>query len=187
MEILQARILEWVAFPFSRESSLPRDRTQVSCLAGRFFTSWATREAPTWKLVAFKPWHSALSSRDTVSVLYSGNFDPSSFSQLWCSGGHVRVFTFGSHIWLMTVSVIRLKPMFMLRKLRSIFLSPFEGRVTKKRKKKYLLICLSQKTWKIHKNHSELCHSEITTSNLTYFIYVYVYMCLDYIHVHVHI
>ena len=43
--ILQARILEWVAFPFSRGSSQPRDRTQVSCIAGRFFTSWATREA----------------------------------------------------------------------------------------------------------------------------------------------
>ena len=43
--ILQARILEWVPFPFSRGSSQPRDRTQVSCIAGRFFTSWATREA----------------------------------------------------------------------------------------------------------------------------------------------
>ena len=42
--ILQASILEWVAFPFSRGSSQPRDRTQVSCIAGRFFTSWATRE-----------------------------------------------------------------------------------------------------------------------------------------------
>ena len=35
--ILQARILEWVAFPFSRRSSQPRDWTQVSCNAGRFF------------------------------------------------------------------------------------------------------------------------------------------------------
>ena len=43
--ILQARIWEWVAFLFSRGSSQPRDRTQVSCIAGRFFTSWATREA----------------------------------------------------------------------------------------------------------------------------------------------
>ena len=43
--ILQARILEWVAVPFSRRSSQPRDRTQVSHTAGRFFTSWATREA----------------------------------------------------------------------------------------------------------------------------------------------
>ena len=37
--ILQARILEWVAFPFSRGSSQPRDQTQVSHIAGRFFTS----------------------------------------------------------------------------------------------------------------------------------------------------
>ena len=36
--ILQARILEWVAIPFSRGSSQPRDQTQVSCIAGRFFT-----------------------------------------------------------------------------------------------------------------------------------------------------
>ena len=37
--ILQARILEWVAFPFSRNSSQTRDRTQVSHIAGGFFTS----------------------------------------------------------------------------------------------------------------------------------------------------
>ena len=43
--ILQARILEWVAFPFSRGSSQPRDQTQVSHIAGGLFTSWATREA----------------------------------------------------------------------------------------------------------------------------------------------
>ena len=43
--ILQARILEWVAVLFSRGSSQPRDQTQVSCIAGRFFTSWATRKA----------------------------------------------------------------------------------------------------------------------------------------------
>ena len=38
--ILQARILEWVAFPFSRGSFQPRDPTQVSHVAGRFFTIW---------------------------------------------------------------------------------------------------------------------------------------------------
>ena len=37
--ILQARILEWVAFPFSRGSSQPRDQTQVFHIAGGFFTS----------------------------------------------------------------------------------------------------------------------------------------------------
>ena len=43
--ILQARILEWVAIPFSRGSSWPKDRTQVSHNPGRFFTIWATRKA----------------------------------------------------------------------------------------------------------------------------------------------
>ena len=42
--ILQARILERVAFPFSRGSSQLKDQTQVSYIAGKFFTSWATRE-----------------------------------------------------------------------------------------------------------------------------------------------
>ena len=41
--ILQARIPEWVAIPFSRRSSQPRDRTLVSCIAGTFFTIWATK------------------------------------------------------------------------------------------------------------------------------------------------
>ena len=40
--ILQARILEWIAIPFSRGTSQPRNRTLVSCMAGRFFTVWAT-------------------------------------------------------------------------------------------------------------------------------------------------
>ena len=43
--ILQARILEWVAMPSSRGSSQARDRTQVSCIAGGFFTVCDTREA----------------------------------------------------------------------------------------------------------------------------------------------
>jgi len=44
--ILQARILEWVAIPFSRGSSCSRNQIWVSCIVGRFFTIWATREAP---------------------------------------------------------------------------------------------------------------------------------------------
>ena len=45
MGILQASILEWVTIPSSRTSSQPRDQTQVSGIAGGFFTIWATREA----------------------------------------------------------------------------------------------------------------------------------------------
>ena len=39
------RILEWVAYPFSRGSSRPKNQTRVFCIAGRFFTNWAIREA----------------------------------------------------------------------------------------------------------------------------------------------
>ena len=42
-QILQARILEWAAILYP--SSWHRDQTQVSCMAGEFFTIWATREA----------------------------------------------------------------------------------------------------------------------------------------------
>ena len=48
---LQARILEWVAFPFSRGSSQPRDRTQVSYIVGGFSTDWTTREVGSLSLI----------------------------------------------------------------------------------------------------------------------------------------
>ena len=52
--ILQARILEWVAFSFSRESSQPRDRTQVSRIARGLFTSWDTGEAQLYSRQPFQ-------------------------------------------------------------------------------------------------------------------------------------
>ena len=55
--ILQARILAWIAITFSRESSQPRDQTQVSCTAGRFFAVSATREAHTpFIVIILKYW-----------------------------------------------------------------------------------------------------------------------------------
>ena len=44
-----SRILEWVAYPVSRRSSWPRNRTGVSCIADGFFTNWAIREAKLLK------------------------------------------------------------------------------------------------------------------------------------------
>ena len=54
------RILEWVAYPFSDRSSWPRNQTGVSWIAGRFFSSWATREAlaTTEALTARHCWYS---------------------------------------------------------------------------------------------------------------------------------
>ena len=48
-EIIQARILRWVAFPFTRASFQPRDQTRVSHIAGGFFTSRVTREAQEYQ------------------------------------------------------------------------------------------------------------------------------------------
>ena len=54
------RILEWVAYPFSSGSSQPRNRTGVSCIVGRFFTNWATRESPVvWG--KYNEWRCSLS------------------------------------------------------------------------------------------------------------------------------
>ena len=54
--ILQTRIVEWVAIPFSKGSLQPTDRTQVSYIAGRLFTIWATREAPEISTEGSKWW-----------------------------------------------------------------------------------------------------------------------------------
>ena len=52
--IFQARVLKWVAMSFSRGSSRPRDQTYVSCIAGRRFTIWVTREARLYEKIPVK-------------------------------------------------------------------------------------------------------------------------------------
>ena len=54
--ILQERILGWIAIPFSRGSSPPRSGTQISCIADRFFTVRAIREAPTKLIMSYCFW-----------------------------------------------------------------------------------------------------------------------------------
>ena len=54
--ILGQKILEWVAIPFSRESSWPRDQTWVSCIADRLFTIWVIREAQS-KCYSYPQYH----------------------------------------------------------------------------------------------------------------------------------
>ena len=57
MEFSRQKLLEWVAMPFSRASSQPRDQTQVSHIAGGFFTVWATRKAQTTQVCSsFHGW-----------------------------------------------------------------------------------------------------------------------------------
>ena len=76
--ILQARILEWVAIPFSRGFSWPRDQTWVSCISGRFFTTWATKEAPCRK--AFNITWTVLRFLTCLSLLHFCTFASGSFA-----------------------------------------------------------------------------------------------------------
>ena len=69
--ILQARILEWVAMPSSRGSSWPRDQTQVSRIAGRFLTIWATREAHHPEIIMLKFSHLSIKYSKTVVLFFS--------------------------------------------------------------------------------------------------------------------
>ena len=64
--ILQARMLEWVAYPFSKGSSSPRNWTRVFCIADGFFTNWAIREAP------IPPFPSASSSPSFLPLQRNG-------------------------------------------------------------------------------------------------------------------
>ena len=50
------RILMWVAHPFPKGSFWPRNRTGVSCVAGRFFSSWATRKAHFKSVIKWRCW-----------------------------------------------------------------------------------------------------------------------------------
>ena len=76
LEILQAWILVWVAIPFSRRSSQPRDRTQVSLNAGKVFTLRATREAQEyWRGVTYPfSWESSQPRNQTRVSCISGEF-----------------------------------------------------------------------------------------------------------------
>ena len=68
--ILQARILEWEAYPFCSGSSRPRNWTEFSCIAGGFFTSWATRKAQVYPITHESNHHIFYSSVPWISRCY---------------------------------------------------------------------------------------------------------------------
>ena len=67
--ILQVRILKWVAIPFSRGSSQPRDWTRVSYIPSGFFTNWATREAPKYQSISIKEFFKKRRGYDLIFFL----------------------------------------------------------------------------------------------------------------------
>ena len=81
------RILEWVACPFSRGSSQPRNWTRVSCVAEGFFTSWATREAPKYAYIDIKYRESNTSMAATIEkgFLFQSAHTKQAYEGIWFS------------------------------------------------------------------------------------------------------
>ena len=72
--ILQARILEWVAFPFSMGSSQPRDGTEVSCIAGGIFTNWAMTETQnTTPIPKEYKWYDSICGKNNGCIIQTDN------------------------------------------------------------------------------------------------------------------
>ena len=91
-EILQARVLEWVAPSFSRGSSQLRDQTGVSCIVSRCFTIWATREAQ-WLC---RPWY-------LTDIFLKINSVSLSLQREWLTifviSGEIWTFSWKSEFW----------------------------------------------------------------------------------------
>ena len=96
MGFLQARILEWVAIPFSRGSSRPRNWTHISYIAVRFFTVWATREAQRicWGICSYQITPLILYLRGTTSggstQWEGGNLEPNT-TLGWMAGSQLHL------------------------------------------------------------------------------------------------
>ena len=106
--ILQARILQWVAIPISRGSSWSRDQTCIFCIAGRFFTIWATREALLLSVVmpnSHSMWHLliTLSVWLAVFILLIDLF----FKWLWFSWSNLFIVIYACKlvIYLTSISI----------------------------------------------------------------------------------
>ena len=104
--ILQARIMEWVAIPFSRGSSQPTDWTQVSCIAGRIFTSWATgRHITNVSPQLLKVLWAFILGNQTQEFLHSG---PEIFFQkfwVWCP---VFKLIFSTHGFILSLYSVQM-------------------------------------------------------------------------------
>ena len=89
--ILQARILEWVAFPFSKGSSQPRNWTGVSCTAGGLLTNLISWETKVWRVISIRSWKpvAGLYTLDPipVDILGSAHY-PLPFCYETCSNLH---------------------------------------------------------------------------------------------------
>ena len=98
--ILQARMLEWAAFRFSRGSSQPRDQTQVSHTAGGVFTSWATEKSKNTGVgsLSLLQWSSWSGSQSRVSCIAGGFLTNVAIRETWWQVHKHNVTSFKTYI-----------------------------------------------------------------------------------------
>ena len=115
--LLQARILEWVAMPFSRGSSWPRDWTHVSHISGRFFTIWATQDDLKYiqsSLKNISRWFNRLLSPFTKWKLQHSSFyfwgQGSKIAIHHSSFKHLSIITFLCFLWSQNSITAVIKP-----------------------------------------------------------------------------
>ena len=138
--ILQARILEWGAFPFSRAFSQPRDQTQVSRTAGGFFTSWATKEAQGY-------WSGTFVGKVTSQLF---NTLPRSFIAFLPRSKRLLIS------WLQSTSTVILEP----KKIKSVTVSTFSPPICHEVMGPYAIILVF---WMLIS--SQLFHSPLSLSS----------------------
>ena len=116
--IFQARILEWVAISFFRGSSQPRDRTQVSCIVGRRFTLWATREVTLTKILL------KLQYNNVCSFLVHSLSHVQLFPTSWTAAHQASLSITNSQSLLKFISIESVMPPNHLILCRSLLLLP---------------------------------------------------------------
>ena len=144
--ISQARVLEWVAITFSRGSSRPRDQTQVSRMAGKFFTVWAPRKSSSEDHRSYYE-HQLLSVFRATYILFGSFYVLAlelTWISCWCSSWLFKQFHFPRIIsqWL-PISKLPQPQNIYLIKMRSHSMLPksYEKKVKVKVAQSCLILC----------------------------------------------
>ena len=144
--IFQGRILEWVAVSFSRASSPPRDWTWVSCIEGRFFNNWATREVAKLcsmgtilSLICFLESVPHCSCARSPRVLWTN--ETCSLDKLLTDHIYIYINSLSIYIYILFFLVVPVFPLFVSLPPETVHFQHYF--IIKYYSSNYLLVCLS--------------------------------------------
>ena len=106
--IFQASVLEWVAISFSRESSRPRDETQVSCIVGRRFTVWARKGHKVGVWINLPNYYQTLPTGciQCHSLFLTSRYETINFSTPFPTLGMYNPFSFSHYSIIVVLKII---------------------------------------------------------------------------------